>query len=144
MTEIYLHFRCTHYGLYGNAPVLGASISRVLGSLISAIVGGGGGGGGTAIKATISKVELFSALDPEDLQSMADAMAKEEFKDGDAIITQDEACDDDSKFYIVETGRCARARPPHPCAGQRSLAVLSSHASLCACLRVRVQLIGHL
>ena len=21
MTEIYLHFRCTHYGLYGNAPV---------------------------------------------------------------------------------------------------------------------------
>ena len=118
MTEIYLHFRCTHYGLSGNAPVLGASISRMLRSLISVI--GGGGGGGTAIKATISKVELFSALDPEDLQSMADAMAKEEFKDGDAIITQDEACDDDSKFYIVETGRCARARPPHPCAGQWS------------------------
>ena len=22
MTEIYLHFRCTHYGLYGNAPVM--------------------------------------------------------------------------------------------------------------------------
>ena len=21
MTEIYLHFICTHYGLYGNAPV---------------------------------------------------------------------------------------------------------------------------
>ena len=22
MTDIYLHFRCTHYGLYGNAPVV--------------------------------------------------------------------------------------------------------------------------
>ena len=21
MTDVYLHFRCTHYGLYGNAPV---------------------------------------------------------------------------------------------------------------------------
>ena len=27
MTEIYLHFRCTHYGLYGNAPVYGRMVA---------------------------------------------------------------------------------------------------------------------
>ena len=26
MTDIYLHFRCTHYGLYGNAPVPSAYV----------------------------------------------------------------------------------------------------------------------
>ena len=29
MTEIYLHFLFAHYGLYGNAPVVGAQLARL-------------------------------------------------------------------------------------------------------------------
>jgi CRP-like cAMP-binding protein len=50
-------------------------------------------------------VTEFSKLGPEELQQMADAMATQEFADGEAIIEQDEVVDDESKFYIIESGK---------------------------------------
>ena len=41
MTEIYLHFMCAHYGLYGNAPVL---LTPPLLSEEAESTGGGGSG----------------------------------------------------------------------------------------------------
>ena len=59
------------------------------------------------LKKTIKRVEQFSSLGPDDLQNMADAVSTTEFEDGEAIITQDEPCDDSSLFYIIDSGKAS-------------------------------------
>ena len=56
------------------------------------------------LKRIIQKVEQFSSLSPDALQNMADALKREEFQVGEEIITVDEECDSESKFYIIDSG----------------------------------------
>ena len=56
------------------------------------------------LKQIIQRVEQFSSLGPEELQNMADALKTEEFFDGQKVIGFGDPCNDDSKFYIIDTG----------------------------------------
>jgi TPR repeat protein/CRP-like cAMP-binding protein len=59
------------------------------------------------LKTIIKKVEQFSSLGPDALQNMADALHPAEFADGEEIIAIDEPCDENSKFYIIDTGEAS-------------------------------------
>ncbi len=56
------------------------------------------------LKQIIQRVEQFSSLGLDELQNMADALKIEEFSDGQKVIGFGDPCNDESKFYIIDTG----------------------------------------
>ena len=68
MTEIYLHFLCTHYGLYGNAPVdaddavaATSVLSLTLAAANDDVDDDSGGGGGWAVSSPSSRPQPSAA-----------------------------------------------------------------------------------
>jgi cAMP-dependent protein kinase regulator len=61
----------------------------------------------TKVKKTLAKVELFKKLREAELLRMAEAMKTVEFQDGENIIAQGAEVDDESMFYIIESGKAA-------------------------------------
>ena len=59
------------------------------------------------LKKIIQRVEQFSSLGPDELQNMADALKTEDFSDGEQIVGFGELCNDESKFYIIDTGEAS-------------------------------------
>lgn len=54
---------------------------------------------------TLSEIELFQVLSPEDRSVIADCLTLEIYDEGDYILREGEELTSDSKFYIVEKGR---------------------------------------
>jgi len=54
---------------------------------------------------TLSEMELFSSLMPEDRSAIADALVLEKYDAGETILKEGEELTTGAKFYIIESGR---------------------------------------
>ena len=54
---------------------------------------------------TLSEMELFNSLTPEDRSAIADALVLEKYNEGETILKEGEELTTGAKFYIVECGR---------------------------------------